>query len=580
MKRILPLIVALTGAATAAGAAVESQELKSAYAVSISANGRWMLSQADGEGYLIIRDLVSGTDYRAGGNLTADGTGYTAGLGTCIADDGTAICLINGIPHYWTPRTLEWTRLKGEAQDGSAAVGSITPDGSVIVGSIGASGSTTDDVMMTTPCIWRRRAGGSYDDPVYLPAPSKDPQGMVPQYVNLISVSDDGNVIAALMTVWSGFYDIPYIYTRGADGSWSYSDVGSALIPAMRSDIPRNPGAFSMTQPDAWQFLDEEQTRAFWEGFAGWSTQEPQCNLIDEDFTVLQLRYMADFMNEADREAFLKEWEKYYEAYLDWKERTKAYDDYRSTVEADGMNFLRGNARVTPDGKYAVFTAESTYVVAPELGEDGITVECSPVMFDTATGEPTFLDSDQSLVMTSVAGDYSVICRSMGPDAYWPDQGWIFPGGGPEAVALPEYIRAKGSPAAYTWMEENMYRECMVGVDEATGNIRYDDRWTVGNVYCTPDLGVLACANSTMYWADSAYTNISFVSFVLVTGIDAADSGVDGMVPETADVFNEVFTLTGIRVWAGAGIPGLPSGIYIVKSTDGAGASSTRKVIL
>lgn len=510
MKKYLSLSAIFAVSCLAASSASASEVIPGVFAVSVSHNGQWLLGQAEGEGVLFIKDFSTGKVYNTGGATSDAGNGFVAGMCEAIADDGTSIALIDGLPYWWSPSANTWTRLPGQTQDGSAALGSITADGSMIVGGLGTSGLTTEDVQMTFPCIWYRQPDGTYGEPVFLPNPDKDRYGFVPQYVNCLAVSDDGNVIAAMMTENSGFFDLPYIYTRNEQGEWSYREVGSAVIDA------ENSGDFSSVP---------------------------------------------------------------------------------GTGRADGYSFLSNNARVSPDGKYVYATLDKTYVIDPMDPETGIITRGAPVRFNVAEGSFTDFDNDGNLVLTDVAADYSILCRVKGLDDYWPTEGWIFPKGETRGLPLPEYIKGFGSNAAYTWMESNMYRECIVGIS-GNGAYIFDDAWTVGIPVCSDNLEILACGDYTMYWADSKYDAYSMVTFVVNTREGSSDNAVgsvtqDSLVSllpggafeikgEAADV--TVYDLAGNALWSAVNVsgeirPNLAKGIYLLHVATPS-ATSTIKVAL
>lgn len=524
------MAVAASGGAMAQTEAVHASEIiYGVQAMGISPNGQWVVGQADGEGLVYVENLKTNETYVTGGATT--GVGYVLSVGKPIANDGTVIALKDGFPYYWTPTGTSkgtWKQLPGPAADGSVMMGSISPDGSIIIGSNGSTGTTTEDILMTNPCIWYRNENGTYDEPVRLPFPKRDPFGRVPQYLNLISMSDDGSVIAALMVDWSGVFNIPYIFTKGEDGKWSYDDVGTGLVLPEGLEIVNDPGDFKgPSQPNPWDYLNEAQTNAFWNAFPSWANSPDIAKLPLEEQTLKQLEFMAEFMSPDKKEDYLSKLYPFLDAMNAYNEQFKAYYEFRDRLREEGTSFMMNNAWVSPDGKYAYFTGENTVVKNPELGEEGVKNHYAPVRFSVETGEPTKYDTDgQSLVVTSVSADYSVFCRIVGVDDFWPSESWVFPGESDSGMSFPDFIMDNGSAEAYEWMEENMYRECIIG-STATGAYQYDDRWTVGNLYTTPDMSLIVCANSTLYWGDGE-TMPNFVSFLLNTGYDPEKGNGEG----------------------------------------------------
>lgn len=600
MKNFLAICAALaatTGMAQTSGG-VSSEIIDGAYLTGISDNGQWIVGQGDGEGYLYIRDLVNNKTYQAGGGLRDDGTGYTASLGKGISNDGTTIALVNGIPHYWTPSSNKWTPLPGKAVDGSAVVGSISADGNLIIGSIGDTGTTTDDVLMTNPCIWHLQSDGSYSEPEMLPHPSRDFTGKIPQYINLISMSEDGTVIGAVMTDWSGKYQLPYIFKKDADGNWTYENIGLPLLNPNNIEMVENPGYFDYLQPNPEDYMTDEQMNAFWVAFPAWASDPKITSLSDEEQKYAQFEFMASFMDEDKRKSFLEELDFYVAEARKWNQQNEQFIKFQQALAESGMNFMMNNIVISPDGQYAYCTAEKTIISDPTQGEAGIYNVYFPVRVELASGSATEYSADMDLVVTSVSADGSILCRQRIMDDYWPSEGYIYPQGEAEGMTIPEFIRNNGSKEAYTWMERSMYQEVIVGANEF-GGLQYGDIFAVGIPYCTPDLNYLACANSTMYWTNDFYTNFNYVSFVLETGIDE-ESGVAeiGNVENTSIRVSEgsilingkvaaldIFDLSGKKV---AGFispkdivnPGLNSGLYIIRAKTPSGEFITIKAIL
>ena len=609
MKKNLLLCAFAGMAAIAAYADVKSEEIPSFYATGISDNGQWIAGQSDEGGVIIVKDVVNNKAYVTG-TLSLNGVGYVAAPGKMIANDGTAVAMYNGLPFYWKPSGTRgvWTQLPGKAVDGSASLGSITPDGSMIVGAMGETGLSLEGHQMNYPCVWYRNDDGTYGEPVGLPFPKKDPFGMNPQYMQCVSVSDDGKTIGAIMTVGSGFYDLPFIYRQDENGEWSYTDVGTALLNPENREVVNFPNDLNMSQPDPWQYLNDQQAAAFWAAFPEWARQEPQASMDGPEQTIAQAYFMAEFMNPKDAEKFLADLNRYKEAFDKYNENLKKYYEFSDYIRTEGINFLMNNSRISSDGKYAYFTGMKTIMINPSLGELGYYQAHTPVRFDVETGESQVYGWDSNLILISVSEDYSILCRIVGDDDYWPTEGWIFPEGDLKGMTIPEWVYQNGTPEAYNWMEENMYKEIITGVTE-TGAFQYDDYFAVGLPFCTPDMSLILCGNSTMYWNDNYADMYNFVSYLVNTGVgntddpnnpDNPDSSVDGIAGETGisiavlpgsslSVKGNVASLTiydlsGKTVYSVSNpdealSTGLPKGVYLIKAVSAAGETETLKAV-
>lgn len=594
--------LAMAGSAMAAPSDIESQSIEAFYVTSISDNGKWVMGQADsGEGAILVKDLVNNKVIVAGqGSMT--GTGYIAPAGKGISNDGIVISLYNGLPYVWV--NGKWSQLPGKAMDGSAMLGSISADGSMIVGAIGESGLSTDDRQTTYPCIWYRQADGKYGNPVFLPNPGKDPFGLVPQMVNAISMSADGKVIAATMTDNSGFYEIPFVYVQDADGNWTYKDLGSKLLNPKGREFPGYWPDIDAKEPNPWNYLTrQEQLDAYRDAFDEWNSQEPQASIDYESYEYYYLwwDFIATFMDEADAEKFMAEVEAFKKVADDKKKWDQDWIDFREGIRMEGMPFMMNNACVSPDGQYAYFTGIKTIIVDPTLGIEGIKLNHVPVRFDVTSGEYVIYENEENLVVTSVSGNNDILCRQIGLDDYSPVAGWIFPEGKENGMILPDYLKEKVSAETYTWMEDNMYLEVIVGAND-NGSLRYDDAWNFGIPYCTPDMSLITGANSTMYWADEEI-NYNYITFIVNTGMEVSSDDTNG-IENGIDVANAnvtllgngslsiegnvafltVYDISGTAVYraanpSGTVDTGLPKGVYVINAVTSTGEVITKKAI-
>lgn len=595
MKKILTFGIAALAAGTAlAASSIPSRVYEARLATAISDNGHWLCGQTTVEGTVFLTDMVNNTtkSYQSPG---VEGTGYTMGVGKTVSNDGTMISLLNGIPYVL--QDGKWSKLPGNAVDGSAALGSISTDGSMILGMYGEIGTTTEDIQMGHPAIWYRNEDGTYGNPVLLPETGKDFFGLVPQYLNLIGISEDKKVISALMTDWSGFFEIPFIYTQDADGNWTYRELGrDLLIPDGRA-VPEFPGDYSgPAQPDAFSYLSEAEETRFKNSIGAWDAQQRAKGLTDEEIQILQITYVAEFMSGTKKEEYLKLAEAFLAAYVPWIEKCNAYTEFLEYIHTNGLTFLMNNAFVSPDGKYAYFTAIKTVVIDPTDPEQGVLTLHAPVRFDVSTGEVLVYSFDQNVVIGSIAADGSIFGKPYEPDASMYTDGYIYPQGKEEPMTVEDYMLEIGNKEAFTWMEDNMLHEVIIGVN-ANGTYQVDDRFCTGMPLTTPDMDLIAFTTPSSYWTDN-YSSYEYMTYVLNTGMD---TGVESITADAADASIEIlpgacvevkgnvksldiYDLSGLNVYnvtnpSGQVSTGLASGVYLVRAITADGTVLTRKAL-
>ena len=569
--------------AQAAPSPVQSAEIDNAYSTAISDNGQWLIGQNDTDGCIFIIDLLNNKRWDYGSELTTDGSGYHPGTDKAISDDGTAIALRDGIPYYWSAG--KWTKLPGNAVDGSAMMGSISADGSMIVGGYGTTGTSTEDVQFTYPCIWYRKADGTYGEPTRLPSPAKDYFGLTPQGLNAVAVSGDGKTIAATMTASNGMYEFPYVYTCDDSGQWTYKAVCLDLINPSGREVPPFPGDYKgPLQPTPPSYMTEEEFEAYRDALPAWTARQQALGLSDFAIQIESLRYAADFMTDEERNVYLPLLEAFLAVYVPWQESENAYYDFLAYLTDNGVNFDMNNTRLSPDGRYAYFAAYKVIISDPTQGEAAISNVYAPVRVDVATGESMLFSFDHNVLLSSVTADGSVFGREYKQDGNMYTMGYIFPQGNLESVDIPSYFIETGNIEAADWMEIHMDREVIKGM-APTGAYIYDYALCVGMPLATPDMSLIAFSNSAAYWRQISNDDPLYVTFLLNTGID-----VDGVESITIPEGEEI---TGVTVYDLGGTPllytsslsdvaaaGLQKGIYIIKAATAGGNLITNKIIL
>lgn len=599
MKKYFVLsLLAIASMAKADPTPVPSQILTGFYVSSISANGKWIVGQTDAYDGITIVNLWNNQRWTYE-NRRGSGTGYAPANGRCVSDDGIVIAEVFDVPQYWNG---EWHVLPGGVQEGQVAIlGSITPDGSAIVGSISQTSLSLEDRQMDSPCVWYRKDDGTYGNPVFLPSVGKDLFGNTPQYVHALAVSDDGNTIAGTMRSGNGFFTTPLIYRRDASGTWSGAQIGLDLINPTGRPIPSPVGDYNgPNPPDYEEYLQEEGILLadIENDYYQWYDQQLELGVSEDVIPWLAIsEFYPRYMTGENKVEYMLYATEFIEAYLPWMEKFNDYSQFIDQLESQGVNFLFNNAYISPDGKKAFYTTQKTSTGTSDDPEfQGVTLY-SPVMYNVEEGTFETFNTDKSLILTSVAADYSVFGQGANIDdkSMYRD-GYVFPKAQFESVSVPVYIQDLGQTAALDWIEDNMYREVVVSVT-ASGQEVLGERYTIGLPVCTPDQSLIAFANSTTYWG--VQPEYELVTFLLNTGLDAA--AVETVVDEGSSVYLsvlpggvirtsgpvkaiEIYDLSGKTLFStstsgGDVATGLSNGLYIVKCIGQDGAVTAKKII-
>lgn len=563
------------------------------FATAISPNGQWIVGQADGEGALWIRNLAENKQWLYG--TGTDASNYVIGINRSVSNDGTVVAVVDEIPSVW--HNGKWTTLPNDGFTGSGVAGSITPDGNMIVGSIGKVRMTLEDIMMTYPTVWYRNENGTWSDPEWLPYPTQDFLRMAPQYMNLISVSEDGNVIGANQTSGNGYFQQPYIYSKDENGEWTYKALGENVINP--SNLPIQPfvGDYhGPAYPDWTKYLNENKNPAslnrMWRDFPAWVQEQEKAGLTEEEISLEQLYFFAEYVDEADKEEYLKLVDDFISAYKPWKEKDDAYYAFLRDLFEEGLTFDANNIFVSTDGKYLYSTAIQQEMRDPSNPEGmGMILHHAPIKFDIATGEYTLYSFDPDIIVSSVTDDGSIMGKVYAhiSDPYIYRDAYIYPQGNDEPVTIHEYWEQTGNTNAYEWMEEHLYVQVIVAINE-NGSYVLDDTWSVGIPLSTPDMSLMSFTTSIIYWEPAPDAMALWLTAVLNTGLEdtkveslapAADASVTvlpgGMIAVEGNVASiTVFDLSGKALFHTANpqasvSTGLPNGVYVVRalSSDG-----------
>lgn len=602
MKRLFSLVLIFGGLAAWAAepSTVPSQMLPGECIHSFSANGEWMVSELDIEGGMLIRNLKTGQQWVYYSDGMDNGLSYGIGFSRDISDDGTAVAEVSGIPSYW--KNGKWTNLP-QARGQAAVVGGITPDGSVIAGSVSTATS-----LRTRPCVWYRQEDGSYGDPVWLPDPVRNSvSGTSAQYVNAVGISDDGKTVAVSLRTGSGFNNIPYAYIQDENGKWTSKVFGEDIISPPDLEMPKSPGAYrGPSAPNYEAYMTPEQIEQFYAATDyAWLNELYAQGMNDEEVYVAGILYAAEFMSEANRARYEPLAKAFADAYLPWANAMIEYQKAMDAISDQMGDFVFNNVFVSPDGKYLYATAYWSVVEDPTNPEYGIAMFHAPVRFDIATGESVAYPRKFDVMMTGVTADYSVLGWDYDMDAHLYRPAYIFPGLSTDPVEIQDYFKDQGNSYAYTWLEENLYREVLVGFT-ASGAYRWDDAWTIGKPLATPDMTLWGFGTSTLYWSVLPEESALLATYILNpdytepepkpepdnTAVEAvldSDSSIQvlkgGILQVEGNISElKVYDTSGSIVFS-ASAPegyietGLSSGIYIVKAITSSGETISKKAL-
>lgn len=534
----------------------------------ISPNGKWL---AGGSNPLAqgTSNMVSVVDVENRTIYVEKGNGNMLSSGSCVADNGVVVADLDymaGIPGYF--KDGSWYELPTSRHSGF--VRGITADGSMVVGMEATNYGQGDDGIAYLPVVWHVTDALSqdalYSQPEVLPHPDTDFSGRPPQLISTLAVSADGNTI--LGDIWDYFGDIaqPIVWTKDAEGNWTYRTYFSEWLNPDNVTFPEWPGE-APESPDYMNYMSEEAAGDYEDALNEWMMSGYDPFLYPDP---------ADYMTEEQNEAYQAALNKYYAEMPAWSAKFEAFSEVYWKVRSskDFKYVLRNGCQMNPQGTYFVADwahsgtyKEGTYKV------DMATADCESIALGFALRQ---ILEDGTMIGYNPSGMFTGN----------PDVGYIWPAGG-EAVTLYEYIKGV-KPKIAEWMDNNMVHTYVSGLT--------DDEFTemfAGVPCATNDLKTIATGVYNTWSADLTGDDFEAYSYLFNMGTNVGVSEIlgnatpmsvaNGEITLGSDVASlEIFDASGKRVFSvenpsSTVSPGLGSGIYVVRATSLNGVKTVLK---
>lgn len=561
------LLFATSAFAAAAVFAATPVTLPEFYTMAISRDGKYIAS--------VLSELVDVYDTESGQVRTYEGV--MTGNGNCFANDGTIVgSTTNDAPVFLkdgniiTPANLTGYHL--------CDFHGITADGSRICGLVDAPEGNTDG-QMYQPAIFNVSADGTVSDPVLLPHPEYDYIGLRPQYCSAVFISDDGKTVLGQVKDDSGMMIYPILYREGADGKWTYSLPTASLLNPDNLELPEYPGEFEVTPPDPVDFMSDEAKARYEEAYRQW----------EESGYTTEYPEPADYLTPEEIVEYNKATDAYNALAAEWNEKYEKFMAAREAIYSSSVGFVQNGFAMNADGTLAAAASSKNVDTGSYFPEEVNTT----YILDLKNG--TFREVDpenKHLIPGQVLADGQVLASTPAPGpmsgVLTPPVTFILLPGGNDYMPIESYLETS-NPEIVTWMNENLYHNIPVGVDEDYNEI-YDNVLMTGHMVASDDFSVISGGVFAYYFSD----DMSFMSYVFkgVTNaaerIEAGSSSLRALRGGVLDVKGEVsavsvFDLSGRRVFSANETSGrvnthLPAGIYAVSYTDAEGIRHNVKV--
>ena len=420
-----------------------------------SPNGKWLVANQETSVY--IYDVATGTNYDF-----ADETYtkvYFAGYGHSVTDNGMVCGMAqesaeSNAAYFKDGAWVVLPQLSG-ALTGFNSANACTPDGSVICGSLGSDGAdmSTSDRLMLYPVVWTLNADGVYVCQE-LPHPTKDFTGRVPQYITAMDISADGNTIVGQMVDYSGFYIVPILYTRNAEGAWSYQLLAEDQVYDKEKAANLPEWVEQPVQPKAEDYMSAADVDAYNAAVEAYNEAYQRCVAGDLDWSELpeypeKGSYISDQTQAA---AYAAAVAKYKEDNAAWYAAFEAFDEALTEVTT-GKSFEFNSIHITPNGKYIL-----TDLKEPDPDPDpmawfpeSIYTNC---VFDLTKVDTPMLTTSSNMLSTGILDNGFFVVAA--PKSDYARSSYVATPGSNHLTPIADWCKASGNTAAGEYITSEM----------------------------------------------------------------------------------------------------------------------------
>lgn len=563
MKKSL-LFTALGSLALGAMAQTEPVKIGSFHAGSMSANGRYLSSAINGTVSLYDSEknqVIFTNSY--------DGLGM--GNGRNISDNG--VFLIGDMNAAWLVIDGKEVSQNVLQKFPFSSLNAITPDGKYLCGSVSNFDiiPNSDDNTMYLPVVYTLGEDNQLSEPEYLPYPALDFLNKPIQYASAVNISNDGKTICGLVTDWFGFMSYPIIYTKDADGKWSYDLPTKEYLNPNNLVLPEDPGEAKQAK----DFMTPEEIAAYQEAYNKWQAETPN------DYANMPL--IENYMTAEELAAF--------NAYAkEFNQKLEEYYIIRNQIIDETLKFEQNITCISTDGN--LVAAAATVIVPNDDPTSWYPTKEIHItyIFNLADGTTSQLECVEGIVPSTITNDGTVFCGTIqSMMSITPLSGLVGNVATTTTQPLVEYLSTI-NPAYGTWMKENCTRMITTGYDPETYEPIEENIVFSGRPLASADGKTIATAIDFVMDEDEYVTvlfpaNSSAISNVASDlasfKVNASVGGVINVNGQAASI--AVYDLSGRVVFTadaveGAVATGLNAGVYVVKAVAADGQTVTEKV--
>ena len=312
---------------------------------------------------------------------------------------------------------------------------------------------STSDRLMLYPVVWTLNADGVYVCQE-LPHPTKDFTGRVPQYVTAIDISADGNTIVGQMVDYSGFYIVPILYTRNAEGAWSYQLLAEDQVYDKEKAANLPEWVEQPVQPKAEDYMSPADVDAYNAAVEDYNEAYQRCVAGDLDWSELPEYPEKGFYisDEVKAAAYAAAVEQYNEDNAAWYAAFEAFDEALTEVTT-GKSFEFNSIHITPNGKYIL-----TDLKEPDPDPDpmawfpeSIYTNC---VFDLTKVDTPMLTTSSNMLSTGILDNGFFVVAA--PKSDYARSSYVATPGSNHLTPIADWCKASGNTAAGEYITSEM----------------------------------------------------------------------------------------------------------------------------
>ena len=269
-----------------------------------------------------------------------------------------------------------------------------------------------------------------------------------------MDISADGNTIVGQMVDYSGFYIVPILYTRNAEGAWSYQLLAEDQVYDKEKAANLPEWVEQPVQPRAEDYMSATDVDAYNAAVEKYNDAYQRCVAGDLDWSELPEYPEKGFYisDQTQAAAYAAAVEKYNEDNAAWYAAYEAFDE-ALTEATTGKNFEFNSIHITPNGKYIL-----TDLKEPDPDPDpmawfpeSVYTNC---VFDLTKVDTPMLTTSSNMLSTGILDNGFFVVAA--PKSDYARPSYVATPGSNHLTPIADWCKASGNTAAGEYITSEM----------------------------------------------------------------------------------------------------------------------------